>query len=78
MTLVEINGEPASVEAVYRAATWNYGHYTSMQVRGRAVAGLSLHLSRLDEGSAMLFPNATPPSHEQIRNLHRPCAEHRG
>lgn len=69
MTHVEINGAPATVEAVHRAATWNYGHYTSMQVRGRAVAGLDLHLRRLSEGSATLFPDADPPSSDQVKAL---------
>jgi branched-subunit amino acid aminotransferase/4-amino-4-deoxychorismate lyase len=64
---VEINGAPATVEAVYRAATWNYGHFTCMQVRGRAVAGLALHLRRLSESSAVLFPAATLPSNDQVR-----------
>ncbi|MBB2940953.1 branched-subunit amino acid aminotransferase/4-amino-4-deoxychorismate lyase [Actinoplanes lutulentus] len=58
MTVVEINGSPAGLEVVHRAATWNYGHYTSMQVRGGAVAGLSLHLARLRDGTATLFPSA--------------------
>ncbi len=46
---------------------WNYGHFTSMQVRNRAVAGLSLHLRRLNEASAVLFPDAAPPSSDQVR-----------
>ncbi|OJF10628.1 branched-subunit amino acid aminotransferase/4-amino-4-deoxychorismate lyase [Couchioplanes caeruleus] len=67
VTHVEINGGPADIDAVYRAATWNYGHFTSMQVRRRAVAGLALHLRRLRESSAVLFPDATPPSDDEIR-----------
>ncbi|BBH67540.1 hypothetical protein ACTI_42250 [Actinoplanes sp. OR16] len=58
MTLIEINGAEASPEVLHRAATWNYGHYTSMQVRNRAVAGLDDHLRRLHAGSATLFPSA--------------------
>ncbi|WP_285557549.1 aminotransferase class IV [Actinoplanes regularis] len=69
MIRVEINGEPATVEAVHRAATWNYGHYTSMQVRDGAVAGLPLHLRRLSESSAVLFPAAAPPSGDRVRTL---------
>ena len=69
MTQVEINGEPASTEALHRAATWNYGHFTSMQVRNRAVAGLDLHLRRLTEGSATLFPDAAPPLDATVRTL---------
>ncbi|MEU4561642.1 aminotransferase class IV [Actinoplanes sp. NPDC023936] len=56
--MVETNGGPADLEVVHRAATWNYGHYTSMQVRGGAVAGLAFHLSRLRSGSDTLFPSA--------------------
>jgi branched-subunit amino acid aminotransferase/4-amino-4-deoxychorismate lyase len=66
---VEINGEPAGVEALHRAATWGYGHYTSMQVRHRAVPGLSLHLDRLRAGSAVLFPGAEPPAGAHVRGL---------
>ncbi|MEV4349515.1 aminotransferase class IV [Actinoplanes sp. NPDC049596] len=66
MTHVEINGAGASVEAVHRAATWNYGHFTSMQVRGGAVAGLGFHLRRLREASAVLFPGDVPPADEAV------------
>lgn len=69
MTRVEINGAPASVDAVHRAATWNYGHFTSMQVRRHAVPGLALHLRRLREASAVLFPDATAPSDHTIVDL---------
>lgn len=71
VTTVEIDGRPATVEDVYRAATWNYGHYTSMQVRGGRVAGLGLHLRRLGEGSAVLFPEAAPPGEQRVRELIR-------
>ena len=69
MVYVEINGKPASVEALHRAATWNYGHFTSMQVRDRAVAGLGLHLRRLREASAELFPDDAPPGDGTITDL---------
>ncbi|MFG2049222.1 aminotransferase class IV [Micromonospora sp. NPDC048935] len=69
MAHVEINGEPATVEDLHRAAVWNYGHFTSMQVRGGAVPGLSLHLRRLREASAVLLPDAVPPSGDQVRTL---------
>ncbi|MFI1990502.1 aminotransferase class IV [Actinoplanes sp. NPDC020271] len=69
MTHVEINGEPATPEALLRAATWNYGHFTSLQVRNRAVPGLTLHLDRLREASAVLFPDATPTSADSVRSL---------
>lgn len=57
------------MEAVHRAAAWNYGHYTSMQVREQAVAGLSLHLSRLEQSAAVLFPEAGPLDVERVRGL---------
>lgn len=42
--------------AEWRAlALHNYGHFTSMQVRGHAVQGLDLHLARLREGNRALF-----------------------
>jgi branched-subunit amino acid aminotransferase/4-amino-4-deoxychorismate lyase len=66
---IEINGAPASIDALHRAATWNFGHFTSMQVRRRAVPGLALHLRRLREGSAVLFPDAAPPSDDTIVEL---------
>ncbi|MFF5077318.1 aminotransferase class IV [Actinoplanes sp. NPDC000266] len=69
MTYVEINGAPASLEAVHRAATWNYGHFSSMQVRRRAVAGLEFHLRRLRAASAVLFPGDTPPSDDTVVGL---------
>ncbi|GGR10398.1 hypothetical protein GCM10010168_29790 [Actinoplanes ianthinogenes] len=68
---MEINGGPASVEAVHRVATWNYGHFTSMQVRQRAVAGLALHLHRLRDGSRELFPERAAPSERTIVELVR-------
>ncbi|WP_430784238.1 aminotransferase class IV [Actinoplanes sp. G11-F43] len=68
MTL-EINGEPATVGAVHRAAAWNYGHYTSMQVRDWAVTGLTMHLRRLAESSRELFPDAAVPDGGHVRAL---------
>lgn len=69
MTHVEINGDAPSVEALHQAAAWGFGHYTSMQVRGRAVAGLDLHLTRLREASAELFPDDPAPPDGTIIEL---------
>ena len=55
---IEIDGTPATVADLYRAATVNYGHFTSMQVRDGAVAGLALHQERLERSSAELFGTA--------------------
>jgi len=54
MPLIEINGTPASA-ATLSAALQNYGHFTSMQIRGGSVAGLALHLRRLQESTRLLF-----------------------
>ncbi|BEL02956.1 aminotransferase class IV family protein [Actinoplanes sichuanensis] len=69
MTHVEINGDAPSVEALHQAAAWGFGHYTSMQVRGRAVAGLDLHLARLREASAELFPDDPAPPDGMVIEL---------
>lgn len=52
---IEIDGAAPQVADLYRAATVNYGHFSSMQVRAGAVAGLSLHRRRLERSSAELF-----------------------
>ena len=41
---VTCNGQPVQVEDLLPALV-NYGHFTSLQVRGHAVQGLDLHLS---------------------------------
>jgi branched-subunit amino acid aminotransferase/4-amino-4-deoxychorismate lyase len=69
VTHVEINGSAPTVEALHQAAAHGFGHYTSMQVRGRAVAGLDLHLARLREASAELFPDDPAPSDDTITEL---------
>lgn len=69
MTHVEINGAPPTVEALHLAAVGNHGHYTSMQVRDRAVAGLDLHLRRLREASAEVFPDRPAPTDSTIVEL---------
>lgn len=48
------NGRPAQVEDLLPALV-NYGHFTSMQVRGHAVQGLALHLARLSQATRELF-----------------------
>lgn len=68
---IEINGRPAEVADVHRVATWNYGHFTSMQVRAGAVRGLDLHLRRLEEGSLALFGEGVESDGGRIRGLIR-------
>ncbi|CAM5296915.1 hypothetical protein SAVIM338S_00390 [Streptomyces avidinii] len=67
MLNVEINGRPAGVAELHRVATWNYGHFTSMQVRDGSVRGLGLHLRRLEEGSLQLFGEAVKSDGDAIR-----------
>ncbi len=58
-----LNGRPvladesasSAGQALRTLALTNYGHFTSMQVRGRSVQGLSLHLQRLQGATAELF-----------------------
>ena len=52
---VEINGGPATAGQLAYPAIVNYGHFTAMQVRGGAVRGLDLHLSRLESATRELF-----------------------
>ncbi|HDS1578950.1 TPA: aminotransferase class IV family protein [Stenotrophomonas maltophilia] len=54
---VTCNGRPAQVEDLLPALV-NYGHFTSLQVRGGAVQGLSLHLQRLSLATQELFGSA--------------------
>lgn len=51
---VTCNGQPAQVEDLLPALV-NYGHFTSLQVRGGAVQGLDLHLARLSQATRELF-----------------------
>lgn len=50
-----IDGVRATAEDLRALALVNYGHFSSMQVRGRAVQGLDLHLERLRSATAELF-----------------------
>src|SRR5262245_16206828 len=49
----------------------NYGHYTTMQIRGRAVRGLALHLDRLRAATRELFDADLDP--ERVRAALRHC-----
>lgn len=55
MMRVEIDGHAASAGELRFPALVNYGHFTSMQVRWRAVRGLGLHLRRLDAATRELY-----------------------
>lgn len=54
----EVNGAPATLEELGLLALVNYSHFTSMQVRDRAVRGLDLHFDRLHLASLELFGHA--------------------
>ncbi|GHA92365.1 hypothetical protein GCM10010392_18540 [Streptomyces clavifer] len=64
---VEIDGRPATAEDLRIPAFTGYGHFTAMQVRGRGVRGLGLHLDRLDAASRELFDQ--PLDGEYVRGL---------
>lgn len=51
----EIDGTPATAERLSHFALNNYGHFTALQVRGRAARGFELHLDRLDAATRELF-----------------------
>jgi branched-subunit amino acid aminotransferase/4-amino-4-deoxychorismate lyase len=52
---LELNGRHPDRDETLRLATRNYGHFTSMQVRDRAVRGLALHVARLADGNDEFF-----------------------
>ena len=63
MTAAYLDGQPATAydpasstgQALRALALSNYGHFTSMQARARAVRGLDLHLHRLKSATRELF-----------------------
>lgn len=55
MTCTYLDGHPATADDLRALALSNYGHFTSMQVRGRAVQGFDLHLHRLKSATRTLF-----------------------
>lgn len=60
------NGRPATADALGALAQANYGHFTSMQVRGGRVRGLDLHLQRLHASTRLLFDGDLDPA--QLRS----------
>ncbi|MFE7121230.1 aminotransferase class IV [Streptomyces sp. NPDC057654] len=52
---IELDGRAATAEELFAPLMSSYGHFTAMQVRGRAVRGLELHLARLDSATRELF-----------------------
>lgn len=62
MTPVFCNGVPASAEDLRTLALRNYGHFTTLQVRGRCAQGFGLHLDRLQSATRELFAAALDPA----------------
>jgi len=55
LNIVLCNGRHAEADDLRTLALRNYGHFTVMQVRARAVLGFDLHLRRLREATRELF-----------------------
>lgn len=65
MRNIELNGHVPDLAETQRLATRQYGHFTSMQVRGRAVRGLALHLARLADANEEFYGYRTDVDDEQ-------------
>jgi branched-subunit amino acid aminotransferase/4-amino-4-deoxychorismate lyase len=55
LTVMELNGAPATLDQIKALALTNYGHFTSMRVEDDAVRGFSLHMQRLARDCRQLF-----------------------
>ncbi|APF39222.1 aminotransferase class IV (plasmid) [Chelatococcus daeguensis] len=55
-----IDGHAATPDELIPRAFAGFAHFSAMQVRGRRVKGLDLHLARLREASMALFGRALP------------------
>jgi branched-subunit amino acid aminotransferase/4-amino-4-deoxychorismate lyase len=69
---IEVNGQPATAEALAHPALVNYGHFTAMQVRAGRVRGLDAHLHRLDAATRELFGTGLDAG--RVRDLIRHAA----
>lgn len=67
--IVQRNGLTATADDLAPLAFAGYAHFTAMQVRGRRIRGLDLHLERLRSASAELFGRTLPD--ERVRSLLR-------
>jgi branched-subunit amino acid aminotransferase/4-amino-4-deoxychorismate lyase len=69
---VELNGRTPEADEIHRLFTTNYGHFTSMQVRGGRVRGLALHMARLDDGNEEFYGRRMDVTDEhRVRELIR-------
>lgn len=55
MRALLLNGKPVAEESLAALALVNYGHFTSMQVRGGSVQGFAFHRQRLESATTELF-----------------------
>jgi branched-subunit amino acid aminotransferase/4-amino-4-deoxychorismate lyase len=55
MTRIEIDGRPATAEALAHPAMSSTGHFTAMQVRDHRVRGVDFHLTRLRTATREVF-----------------------
>lgn len=55
MNRMFLDGNPASAADLRALALANYGHFTTLQVRGGAARGVDLHLQRLRDATRELF-----------------------
>lgn len=73
VSIVQLNGKPATAEDLAPLAFAGYAHVTAMQVRDRVVRGLDLHLARLRAASDELFGRHLPDT--QVRGHLRTALE---
>lgn len=64
-SLLHCNGAVADAAALAALAQVNYGHFTSLQLRGGRARGLDLHLQRLQHATQALFAAGLEP--ERLR-----------
>lgn len=57
-----VDGRAATAAELRALAGCNYGHFSTLQVRGGAVQGLALHLDRLQASTRELFGVDLPPA----------------
>ena len=60
-----INGQPVTLSDLTPLAFAGFAHFTALQVRGRKVKGLDLHLDRLRKASVAFFGIALPDDQPQ-------------
>jgi len=53
--VMELDGQPVSLEQSVALGLYNYGHFTSILVSEQRAKGLDLHLARLQSDCQMLF-----------------------